>query len=66
MGLLWRLLTGLAAYVLVVHGTLDWHGIDLAQPAAKIDLLAAATAEGHGLAGGGVELLFADGATDHS
>lgn len=41
-------------------------GIDFAEPAAEVDLLAAAAAEGHGLAGGGVELLFANGATDHA
>jgi hypothetical protein len=41
-------------------------GIDFAEPAAEVDLLAAVAAEGHGLAGGGVELLFANGATDHA
>lgn len=50
----------------VVGVAIDGDGIDLAEPAAEVNLLAAAAAEGHGLAGGGVELFLANRATDHA
>jgi hypothetical protein len=64
LALVLRFLARLAAFF-VVWIALDGDGIDLAEPTAEVDLLAAATAKGHGVASSGVELLFADGATDH-
>ena len=69
-GLFWRLIAGPRASArrlifLVVRVALDRNAIDLAQPAAQIDFLTAATAKGHRLAGGGIELLFTDGTADH-
>lgn len=56
----------LVGWLFVLEVALDGDGIDLAEPAAEVDLLAAAATEGHGLAGGGVKLLFANWATDHA
>lgn len=47
-----------------VRIALDGNRIDLAQPAAQVDLPATLGAEGHRLAGGGIELLLADRAAN--
>ena len=66
MGLLWRFGVWRTVVVLVVYLSLDRDGIDFAEPAAKVNVLAASTAKRHGVAGSRVELFFADGATDHA
>ena len=59
----WRI--GAHIRFLVIGVALDGDGIDLAEPAAQVNLLAPAAAKWHGHASGRIEFVFANGTTEH-